>query len=317
MLRSFFAAGLAAIATIASAQTALQPHPAANQDPSQKVVAVVNGETITVAKLDQLYDRLSPKMRTEYNNNGGKPAFLDNYVRKRLIIQEALKSGFDRKPEVQADLEAARESALFDRYIRDVVASRVVSDADVRKYYDDHPSEFQHAEKVKVRHIVIVPNGAGPKPKTQSQAMEAIENVLGDLHAQMQSVQTPDAAAALPVKVNYFAAAARKYSEDGSAESGGDLGWVEKGQLDPTFEQTAFNLPVGVMSGIIQTRFGYHLIFVEGKRPGGIAPFDGVKRDIRENLIGARAADIMQNVSTLTNELQRSSKIAIYPENIQ
>ena len=56
-------------------------------------------------------------MRTNYDQNGGKGAFLENYIRKRLMLQEAFKTGFDKKPEVVATLESARESALFDRYV--------------------------------------------------------------------------------------------------------------------------------------------------------------------------------------------------------
>jgi peptidyl-prolyl cis-trans isomerase C len=313
MHRSIFSIGLAAIALAASAQTAA---PQA-QDPSQKIVATINGETITAAKLDQLYGRMSAQMRAEYDKNGGKPAFLDNYIRKRLLIQEAVKAGFDKRADVQVDLEAARESALFDRYIRDVVAANVVSDAEVKKYYEDHPSEFARPETAKVRHIVVIPNGAGPKPKTQGDAMDEISRILGELHGQMQVPPGTDPQAAMQVRLNYFAAAARKYSEDGSAPSGGDLGWVTPGQLDPKFEEAAMKLPVGVMSGIIETRFGYHLIFVEARKSAGTASFDEVRNDIRANLLATRAADIMQSVSKLTNDLERSSKIAMYPENIR
>lgn len=313
MHRSIFAVGLAALALAASAQTAA-PQQQAPQDPSQKIVAVINGETITAAKLDQLYSRMSAQMRAEYDKNGGKPAFLDNYLRKRLLIQEAVKSGFDKRPDVQTDLEAARESALFDRYVRDVVAGNIVGDAEVRKYYDDHPSEFARPAMTKVRHIVIIPNGAGPNPKTQSDAMQQIAHVLGELQGQMAGT---DPLTALQVRLNYFAAAARKYSEDGSAPSGGDLGWVQQGQLDPKFEEAALKLPAGVMSGIIETRFGYHLIFVEARKSAGTASFDEVKNDIRANLLAQRAPEIMGTVSKLTSDLQKSSKIAVYPENIR
>jgi peptidyl-prolyl cis-trans isomerase C len=316
MHRSLFAIGFAASALVAAAQTAA-PQTAASQDPSSKVVAVINGEQITAAKLDQMYSRSGAQMRAEYEKNGGKVAFLDNYIRKRLLVQEALKAGFDKKPDVQADMETAKESVLFDRYVRDVVAAQIINDSDVKKYYDEHPSEFQRSDSVKVRHIVITPNGAGPRPKTAGDAMDLIKSIAADLHTQMVTPTGTDPAAAARVRAKYFSAAARKYSEDGSAPSGGDLGWVSRGLLDPTFEDAAFNLPIGVMSGIIETRFGYHLIFVEARKPAGTAPFDEVKQDIRENLLAQRAADVMQTVSKLTNELETTSKVAIYPENVQ
>ena len=289
---------------------------AQTQSSGSKTVAVINGETITEAKLDQLYARLTPDVRAQYEKNGGKTAFLDNYIRKRLLVQEALKAGFDRKPDVIADVEAAKEGALFDRYVRDVVAQQVVSDADVRKYYDEHPSEFEEPEQVKVRHIVITGNGGGPKPKSKEAALEEIKNVLSELRKQSVVPAGTDPDGAARIRMAYFAEAARKYSEDGAAPNGGDLGWVAKGVLDPTFEATAFNMQPGVFSGIVETRFGYHIIFVDAKKAAGPAPFDEVKATVRDALMAQRAADIMEAVAKLTNELRATSKIAVYPENI-
>ena len=316
MNRSLFVIMFAAVAASASAQT----QPTTSQgapDPGSKIVAVVNGETISAAKLDQLWNRAGAQMRAQYEKTGGKVAFLDNYLRKRLLVQEALKSGFDKRPDVQADMQSAAEGALFDRYIRDVVASSIVSDKDVRAYYDEHQSEFQQPEMVKVRHIVVVPNGAGPRPKTQADAMEEIQRIAGELRTAFNVPPGTDPNVAKRVRANLFAQAAQKYSEDASAQSGGDLGWSPRGLFDPKFEDAAFNLPVGVLSGIIETRFGYHLIFVEDKKPAAPSPFDQVKQDIREALLGQRAADVMQAVTKLTNELSASSKVAIYPENVK
>ena len=298
---------------------AQQPQPAASADAAKAdpVVAILNGETITASKLDAMFARLAPAMREQYTATGGKAGFLENYLRKRLLVQEALKAGFDKRPEVQAEMESAKESALFDRYVRDVVSSNIVTDAQVQKYYDEHPDEFVTPERVKVRHIVIIGNGAGPHPKSQEQALEAIKQVAAELHAKLGSVHSADEAAARRIRGSYFAEAARKYSEDGSAGAGGDLGWVVKGQLDPQFEAAAFKLDRGVPSGIVETRFGYHIILVEDKEPAGHESFDRVRPVLREYLLTQHASDVMEAVTRLTNELRSTSKMAIYPENIR
>jgi len=317
MNRTLFAVVFAALALRVSAQTP-SPQPAATQkSDGSKVVAIINNETVTQAKLDQLYNRAGAAMRAEYEKNGGKAAFLDNYIRKRLLIQEAMKAGFDKRPDVQSDMDSARESALFDRYVRDVVSARIIGDPDVKNYYDEHPSEFERPEMVKVRHIVVVGNGAGPRPKTKETAMETIQKVYSDLYSKNTFPPGTNPVAAARIRLSNFGEAARLYSEDGSAVSGGDLGWTAKGALDPQFENAAFNMKPGITSGIIETRFGYHLIFVEDKKPAGIAPFDEVKQSIREFLFAQRAAEVMEVVTKLTNELQSTSKIAIYPENIK
>ena len=71
------------------------------------------------------------------------------------------------------------------------------------------------------------------------------------------------------------------------------------------------------MSGIVESQFGYHLIFVEGKKPAGTESFAEAKADIREFLMAQRAADVMGTVKRLTNELRASSKVAFYPENVK
>ncbi len=114
-----------------------------------------------------------------------------------------------------------------------------------------------------------------------------------------------------------FASAAKRYSEDASAESGGDLGWITKGQTDPDFETAAWSLKPGSVSGIIQSKFGFHLIFVEGHEAPGTEPFDSVKSSIREFLITQKAADVVMAVTKLTNELRGNSRISVFPENIK
>ncbi len=226
------------------------------------------------------------------------------------ILQEALKSGFDKRPDVQAAVEAAKDSALFDQYIKDVVAPNVVTNAEVRKYYDEHEAEFGLPESAKVRHIVITWNNK-PKPD----ALEKVKTVATEIRSGAPSPRdaTPEMKQIL---LNRFAAAARRVSEDGSATSGGDLGWVTRGSLDRSFEDAAFALKPMTMSGIVESQFGYHLIFVEDKKPPRTQSFDEAKADIREFLMTQHAADVMGSVKRLTNELRANSKIAFYPENL-
>lgn len=312
-------AAVAQQAPPAKTAPAPQSTAAAAADDSKRPVAVINGETITVEKLNRMYANLNTQMRTNYDQNGGKGAFLENYIRKRLMLQEAFKTGFDKKPEVVATLETARESALFDRYVRDVVAAGIVTDKDVRDYYDAHPDDFATPEKVHVRHIVVAVTNAGPAPKTDGQALEEISHIAAELRAAdvSSAMGKPDEATMTKLRLAHFEDAAKKYSEDSSAESGGDLGWMSKGQLDPTFEAAAWGLKPGVISGVVHSKFGYHLIYVEGKEPAGVEPFDAVKSGIREYLLTQKATDVVNAVARLTNELKANSRISVFPENIK
>ena len=304
-MKRFLFASLALVALPLLAQA-----PQSTPD-AEKPVAVINGEVITAGQLDRLYDGIGALVREQYAKNGGKPAFLENYIRKRLVIQEAMKTGYDKRPDVQAELDAARESALFDRYVRDIVATPIVTGSEIAQYYKDHPDDFSTPEQVRVRHIVV-----GPRSQSREEALEQIQKVLAGLRTQNDAIRFSEPAAT-QMRVHNFAEMARQYSQDASAESGGDLGWVSRGQLDPTFEEAAFQMQKGKLSGVIQTNFGYHIIFIEDKRAAGMEPFDQVKASIREFLLNQRTADVVNAVSKLTNELRANSKIALHPENIK
>jgi peptidyl-prolyl cis-trans isomerase C len=320
LIKRIFILSLLALPAFAQQGTPAAPaQPAPATADAQKAVAVINGETITVERFNRMYANLNTQMRKQYDDNGGKAAFLENYLRKRLLIQEAIKSGFDKRPEVAAAIDSARESTLFDRYVRDVVAAPIVTEGETRAYYKDHPDEFATPEKVHVRHIVIAPVENGPAKKTKQEALERIEKIAAEIRAAdvLSAKGTSNEETLAHFRIVHFSEAAKKYSEDGAAESGGDLGWIVKGQTDPVFENAAWNMKIGSMSGIVESKFGYHLIMVEGREPAGTESYEAVAPSLREFLITQKATDVMTAVTRLTNELRANSRISTFPENIK
>lgn len=305
-----FVAALAAAPLVAQQKPAAAVPAAASE--GKQIVAVVNGEVITQAKLDSLWERLGAQMRKQYEATGGKQGFLENYLRKRLLIQEAIKSGFDKRADVQLEIEAAKESAIFDLYVRDVVSQAYVTDDAIKSYYEEHKSEFSTPERVKVRHIVVTPQNN----KSKEEAREKIEKAATELYPfRVSPNSNPEVAA--QIFLSRFAQAAGKYSEDATATMGGDLGWVERGMLDKTFEDAAFNLKKGMMSGIIETKFGYHLIYVEDRKEPGTESLESARPDVREFLMAQNATKVMEDVNRELAQLRQSSKITVYPENIK
>jgi EpsD family peptidyl-prolyl cis-trans isomerase len=279
------------------------------QKPSpETVVANVNGEVITQAQLDALWNRRGEKMRAQYDKGGnGKLRFLDNYVSKRLMLQLAHQSDFEKSPAVQAELEAAKESALFDLYVRDVVASRIVTDADVKKFYDEHPNDFAHPARAKVRAIFV---------NTSTHPKDEARTILGTVMQRMQQAR-PAAAVAPQMLVDAFADEARQHSEHRSAAAGGELGWVTPESVDPKVAEAAFRLQRGTVSGIIEGEGGLYLLLVEDRQAAGKMEFEGAKAGIREYLMGTNAQKVMEAVNRATTELRSSSKVTLFPENVK
>lgn len=290
-------------------QAATSTAPATTVAPVAKdVVATVNGSPITAAELDRLWNRMGAKMRAQYEKAGnGKLRFLENYVGKRLLLQLAAQTDFDRSPAVQAELEAAKEAALFDLYVRDVVASQIVTEATVKKYYDDHPTDFVHPEGAKVRLIQV---------SKEKHSVEEARTLIGDLMKDLYGVRAGSKNNAAAI-TQAFAAAATKTSEHASAAVGGDLGWVGQADLEPTVSEAVFSMSPGAISGILETDKAMQLVLVEDRQIASTESYESARAGIREYLIGANAQKVVEAVNRATRELRASSKVTLYPENVK
>jgi peptidyl-prolyl cis-trans isomerase D len=155
-----------------------------------------------------------------------------------------------------------RDVVLIVGTTADFVQAASVSDDQLRQEYQDNIDSYRTPERVRVRHILIKTQG---KPKEDAPKLKAKAE---DLLRQLQHGAD-------------FAELAKKNSEDpGSAEKGGELGWVVRGQTVPNFEKAAFSLKPNELSSVIETEYGYHIIQVEEKQSPRTQSFDDVKGQI-------------------------------------
>lgn len=270
------------------------------------VVATINGEVLTKVEFDRMWAELAPDMQKNYMASGGKIQFLDNYIRKRLLIQEALKENFDEREDVKFLVRRAMESALFDAYVRHVVSREVVPDAEIRKIYEEREADFIRPKMVKGRHIVATPDGMAVNNRADSNAMsrpEAHEKII-NIHRQLET------------NPGSFSDLAMQFSEDASSTSGGDLGWFSAGKMVPEFDEIVFDMQPGEISPVFESRFGYHVVLVEDVKPAGIIPYDEAKEVIREQLLRERTEQVLARVQALSQELRAASSISINRENL-
>src|SRR5260370_35938379 len=107
-----------------------------------------------------------------------------------------------------------------------------------------------------------------------------------------------------------FAELAKKNSQDpGSAEKGGELGWIGKGQSVPEFEKTALAQNPGQISDLVQTSYGFHIIQTEEKEAAQVKPLAARKGQIEKSLKGPRVNALLEQkcntYMTATQELSR------------
>ncbi|MBF0462871.1 MAG: peptidylprolyl isomerase [Magnetococcales bacterium] len=161
--------------------------------------------------------------------------------------------GWFKRGELLPDLE----KVVFDRDKGAVVGPlRSAQGFHIFKILDKRTSNQKAASrsKIKVRHILI--KVAPDASEGESLAARAKVQEIAQALAQHPPAEQGAA----------FAEQAQRYSQDGTAKDGGDLGWVSEGLMVPSFEAAAFALAVGETSGPVRTPFGWHLIRVDEKQ---------------------------------------------------
>jgi peptidyl-prolyl cis-trans isomerase C len=151
-----------------------------------------------------------------------------------------------------------------------------MTDGRVAEYYKGHPEQFQAPERVQASHILVkVEDGAAPEAKAA--AKKKIEGIQQKLKAGGD-----------------FGALAAENSDCPSKERGGDLGFFTKGQMVPEFEAAAFALKPGEVSGIVETKFGFHIIKCTEHSQAGATPLPEVKDRLRTFLENGDKRDLLQ-----------------------
>jgi peptidyl-prolyl cis-trans isomerase SurA len=213
-------------------------------DPS--VVAVFGNEVLRLSEFERQYSRSvsGATLGSEYNAEQFED-FLERYVNFRLKVRAAEQIGIPDLPDLAEEIQTYRVNLA-----RPYLLEREVLEPLIRQLYE------RRQEMVDASHILIRIDPNAPPSDTL--------DAYSRLAAMVDSVN-----AGQP-----FGMIARRYSEDPSAQapdgtpgSEGRLGFFTGGRMVPEFEDMAFTTPVGQMSPIFRTQFGYHVLKVNDRKP--------------------------------------------------
>ena len=217
---------------------------------------------------------------------------LDKMIDETLLLEEAKKRKLDQDEEIREKVDRYRSRLITERLYRDVASERSrVGDEEIQAYYQEHKDRFQQPERIRARQILILlPASAGPE--REAEAKKKAEEALGRIKAGED-----------------FAEVAKQYSEGPAASRGGDLGYFSRGRMIPEFEQIAFSLKeIGDTSGLVRTKFGFHIIELTGREPAQEVALADVKDRIVRQLESAKRREIRQS---LAEELRRQANVEI------
>ena len=165
-----------------------------------------------------------------------------------------------------------------------------VGEEEIHAFYTGNPDKFTLPEQVRARHILVKAD-PGTGEEGRRAARDKAAGILKELRAGGD-----------------FAEFARKYSDDSTAAEGGDLGAFPRGRMEKPFEEAAFALEAGEVSGPVETPFGVHIIQVEGRIPQSIVPEDAAREQVRSFLQGVKAREAVQ---AELSRLRSAAKIEI------
>jgi peptidyl-prolyl cis-trans isomerase D len=231
---------------------------------------VSRGVVVTPQDIEAEFRKRTEKVKLEYVQL--QPA---KYQSEAEPTEAEMKSYYDsHKSEFQIPEKRSIGVIVLDP---DKVALSIpVSDAQLQKEYNTNQDKYRVPERAKVRHILIKSDSSN-----DATAKSKAENIL----KQIQSGGD-------------FAKLAKDNSQDpGSAQNGGELGWIVKGQTVPEFEKAAFSLQPGQTSGLIKTMYGYHILQVEQHENAHLQPFDEVKAQLAADFRARAANQQMQALS--------------------
>ena len=239
--------------------------------------------------------------QAEYKQRNGK-------IKIDYIGFDASQMGKDVKPS-QQDLETYfnRNRAFYNvpetRTVQLIVIDQAkvadtiqVPDAQVQAYYNEHKDQYQTPARVHARHILLSTTN---KPKDEVPKIKAQAEDL------LKQIKAKNAA--------NFGDLAKQYSQDpGSAQKGGDLGWVARGQMVKNFEDEVFSLKDNEISPVVTTEYGFHIIQVLEHQPAHLQTLDEVKSQIIATLRNQKVFDKMQDLAD-----QAHTELAKAPQNAQ
>ncbi len=169
--------------------------------------------------------------------------------------------------EERFEAELRRQMAIEQLFEQEVFAAITVDEQELQDFYEENTMYFEQPEQVSARHIILTTQGA-----SDDAARSAIRQEIEGLRRRIAGGED-------------FAEVAREHSQDGSAARGGSLGTFGRGQMVPAFEEVAFSLPVGELSPVVETQFGYHLVEVTERIPARTIPYPEVRGQIEDFLL--------------------------------
>ena len=233
--------------------------------------------TITLEEFSNRISRLPKRYQTVVKKN--KKQFLDEIIVDTLLYAEAVNRKVDKNKDVKRLVNEAKRKIMIVQLLRDEVDIQTdVNDEEMQNYYNENKEKFTTPEVLRASHVLL---------KTEDEAKDILVGLSNGRN---------------------FEDLARARSIDPTSKIGGDIGYFTKNQLVPEVEEVCFSMQPGEISGIVKSKFGYHVIKLTERKEPALKSFEEVKDVIKQSL-GRHKKKVRFN--ELVESLREKSKIVI------
>ena len=214
-------------------------------------IAVVNGKAIPSSRAEAVVKQVVAQGQ-QPDTPQLREAIKKDLIAREVMMQEAIKRGFDKDSAVKAQLENVRQSLVVNALAKEYISKNPISDAEMKAEYDRFKAQAGDKE-YHVRHILV---------ETEADAKAVIAKLKGGAK---------------------FEDLAKTSKDAGTANNGGDLDWATPTSFPKPFSDAFINLKKGeVASAPVQTPNGFHVIKLDDTRAAKLPSFEEVKPQIAE-----------------------------------
>lgn len=243
--------------------------------PKSKVLARFDGTQVTeldftkkVAGLPQALQNIAMQHKKD---------LIEDMAAEHFLLKEAERQGVNNDKDVEELIQTAQKKIVIAKLVEKEVDRKItVTPDEVSQYYDFHKDEFMTPLIFRASHILV-------KTEEEAKAVKAALDQGAD-----------------------FEETARQKSVDTTAGRGGDLGYFQKGQFVPEFEEAVMDMKKNEVRGPVKTQFGYHIIRLNDRIEPRLRDFPSVKKMVEERLFNERRSKTFKD---LIQKLKGNTKV--------
>ena len=265
---------LSTIASLVIANSAVAIEP--------KIYAIINGDKITNQTIAVALK--NPNIQFDSLPKETRVNILNKIIDQTILAQNALKTDVVNNPIYKEAIQNLKQDLALQVWLQDESRKIVISDKELKNYFNNNKNLFKIAEQFHARHILV---------KTKEEAQKIINSLKKSTNLKAKFIDL-----------------AKSKSIGPSGRTGGDLGFFTPDKMVPEFSKATRKLNIGEITKTpVKTQFGYHIIYLETKKKASNSSFTKEIKNIIKQKIGQKK--LMKKVQQIANKLKAKAKIII------